>query len=165
VTDAGALARDGELVGFVVPAEPLRWDPAALRRAARATAPAHLVPTALHAVESMPRLPNGKLDQTALLAVAAVPVAERAIDPPEGPAEELVAELWQTLLGVPVVGADDDFFDLGGDSLSASRFVGQLRAMDIDLPLMTVFTHPTVRALAEPVARLLLDGLEAGSPG
>jgi aryl carrier-like protein len=78
--------------------------------------------------------------------------------PPQGPAEELIAELWQSLLGV-VVGADDDFFDVGGDSLSASRFVAELRAMDIDLPLRTVFAHPTVRELAEFVTLSLLGSL------
>jgi amino acid adenylation domain-containing protein len=165
VIDAGALARDGELIGFVVPADRARWDPAALRRSMRSVAPAHLVPTTLHAVETLPRLPNGKLDQKALVTLAASPVAERETDPPCGPAEELVAELWGSLLGVPFVGAEDDFFDLGGNSLTAARFVAQLQAMDVDLPLMTVFTHPTVRALAEPVARLLLDGLDAESSG
>ena len=56
--------------------------------------------------------------------------------------------------------ANDHFFDLGGDSLAAARFIGQLRAMDIDLPLMTMFVHPTLSEVAAAITDMLLTGLD-----
>jgi acyl-CoA synthetase (AMP-forming)/AMP-acid ligase II len=166
IADAATVVRAGELVACVVSADGFAFDPAAIRHALRTTLPSYLVPGTLLAVEALPLLPNGKLNLTALNTIE-VPIAStRIVEAPSGPAEELIAELWAPLLSVSSVGAEDNFFDLGGDSLSASRFIAQLRAMDIDLPLMTVFTHPTVRGLAGPLMEILLTdaGEENPSP-
>ena len=166
VADAAVVAEDGELVGYVVLAPGVTWDPAGLRHDLRGELPAHLVPAVLVPVPAIPLMANGKLDRAALRSIprSVVPTVEDRGRPPKGPAEELVAELWSELLDVTQVSAEDDFFDLGGDSLSASRFVARLRTLDIDLPLMTVFTHPTVAELAEPVTDQLLARLLDDEP-
>ena len=165
VADAVVVAEDGRLVAYVTVAAGSTWQPGELRHDLRAELPAHLVPAMLVEVAEIPFMANGKLDRAALRALpreveAAAPSTGR---PPSGPAEELVAEIWSDILGATAISADDDFFDLGGDSLSASRFVARLRSFDIDLPLLQVFAAPTLADVARPITDLLLAHVDAAS--
>ena len=75
--------------------------------------------------------------------------------------EEVLAEIWAHVLGVERVGIQDNFFDLGGQSLLAIRLVSRLRSVfQIELPLRSVFDRPTVGALAREIARARGDGSE-----
>ena len=70
--------------------------------------------------------------------------------------------MWQRLLSLPSVGIHDHFFEIGGHSLLATRLVAQVRrAFDVQLPLRTVFEHPTVSALADVVAERLAERSQA----
>jgi nonribosomal peptide synthetase protein BlmVIII len=80
---------------------------------------------------------------------------------PSTPEEVAIAGMWEALLGVDGVGADDSFFDLGGDSLLALRLLSLVRErFGVDHPIARMFDAPTVRALAADVARAL--GLDDG---
>ncbi|NBM15846.1 non-ribosomal peptide synthetase [Streptomyces sp. GC420] len=155
--------RPGErrLVGYAVPEPGAVCDPDALRAALARTLPEYMVP-AVVVVDDLPLTPNGKLDRRALPAPAAP--ADRYA-PPATETEELVAELWADVLGVAAIGRHDSFFDLGGHSLGATRVMARLRhALGLELPLHTLFDHPTVAGLAEAVEEALLAELvEAGS--
>ncbi|WP_194905274.1 non-ribosomal peptide synthetase [Catenulispora rubra] len=155
VRDAVVLVRDGALVAYVAG----EAEPARLRSDLRAALPAHLVPAAFVPVPVLPMTPNGKLDTAALPAPAAPGASggtDRESAPPSTAAEELVAEGWTEVLGVTRVGVEDDFFDLGGNSLSAARFVAWLSAaVEADIPIHAVFQHPTVGDLAAEVEKLL----------
>ncbi len=93
---------------------------------------------------------------------------------PQGFLEEQLASIWSKLLGVSGVGAVDDFFELGGNSLLAVRFFARVKKdFSISLPLSTLFQAPTVRALAEalrdqgyeePVASVDAAPAESGAP-
>ncbi|GAA4455332.1 non-ribosomal peptide synthetase [Phytohabitans houttuyneae] len=131
---------DRRLVAYAVPAPGNLVDGAALRRHAARTLPGHLVPAAVVAVRRLPLTPNGKLDHRALPRPEP-PAAGRA------PATALEEELCHVVAGVldlPKVGPDDDFFDLGGDSLLAARL-----ARHLSMPPHRVFETPTVAGLAE----------------
>src|SRR2546430_17392755 len=82
---------------------------------------------------------HGKLDRSRLPApLAGRPALRSRFAPPAGPVERLIAELWGGLLGVEVVGRDDDFFELGGHSLLAAQAVGRLRReLGADVSLRT----------------------------
>ena len=68
---------------------------------------------------------------------------------PRGPVEEVVATVWETVLGLDHVGADESFFDIGGHSLLAAQVIARLReAFGVDVPLRTLFDAPTVAGLA-----------------
>ncbi|MFE9566781.1 amino acid adenylation domain-containing protein, partial [Streptomyces sp. NPDC006487] len=115
--------------------------------------PDYMVPTAYVALEAMPLNANGKVDRRALPA----PGADAGQDtdrhvPPSGPVEERIAEAWRTVLQRERVGAEDSFFDLGGDSIRAVALVGALRAAGWDLDVRDVFDRRTVAALAVLVA-------------
>jgi amino acid adenylation domain-containing protein len=161
VRQAAVLARpDGtganRLVAYLV-----GEDGADVRAHLTAELPAHMLPGAYVWVPRLPLTVNGKLDVAALPDPSA---ARPARSPAPGAAErtiteELVCAVWSDVLGVPVVGAGDDFFDLGGHSLLATRVRARLReALRVEVPLRALFTHRTARALASLVDGLLRDG-------
>ncbi|WP_098240439.1 non-ribosomal peptide synthetase [Streptomyces formicae] len=147
VTTYSASAGDVRLVGYVVPAAGARLDLSELRRFAERTLPAHMVPSALVVVDEVPLTANGKVDRGALPRPEfGTPTAARA---PRGAAEELLAGLFAQELGVDTVGADEDFFQIGGHSLLAARLVSRIRAATgQQLGIRALFEAPTVAELA-----------------
>jgi acyl carrier protein len=120
-----------------------------LRRLLGERLPPQLIPVHLQRVESIPLTASGKVDENKLTAEVVVRPAETPYRAPEGPVEQYLVGLWQEELGVDQVGADDDFFELGGTSLTAMQVMLQLcRNFDIDLPLEAVFSHPKLAELA-----------------
>ncbi|MFE3187366.1 amino acid adenylation domain-containing protein [Nocardia sp. NPDC059240] len=153
VRDDGSGPR---LAAYLVPARPdTAIDTAALRAAARATLPAHLVPTAFAVLNALPRTVNGKLDHRALPAPT---LASRPYRAPGTDLEQTVADTFAAVLGLDRVGADDDFFDLGGHSLHALAVTGRLReAVGTEIPVTWIFENRTVaacaRRMSDPVDR------------
>ncbi|MDA0638054.1 amino acid adenylation domain-containing protein, partial [Nonomuraea sp. MCN248] len=151
------VTADGErLAAYVVgPAEPDE-----LRAHLAAALPAHLVPTAWVSLPALPLTITGKVDVAALPAPGPGPVAEFVA--PRTDAEALVAGIWGELLGVEAVGVHDDFFALGGHSLLAARVTALLRnALDVEVPIRTVFDRPTVAGLATAVEELVIEQLSS----
>ncbi|MFF4468305.1 amino acid adenylation domain-containing protein [Streptomyces sp. NPDC001599] len=154
----GGRGADGaaRLVAYVVPARDTAAEGpgpalARLREWLRARLPAHLVPSLFVPVDRLPLTPNGKLDRAALPSPhAGAHTPSRA---PGTPLEAELAGLYADLLDVEEVGADDDFFDLGGDSLRATRLVSLVRRAGLgvraELDVRDVFRHPTVAGLAD----------------
>ncbi|MFJ5228433.1 amino acid adenylation domain-containing protein [Kitasatospora sp. NPDC088391] len=126
-------------------------DPAGLLAHLRGRLPAHLVPATVQLLDALPLTANGKLDRAALPAPAApAATASRA---PRGAREEILAGLFAETLGRAEVGAEDDFFALGGNSLLATLLVGRVRsALDAEAEIRTLFEHPTVAGLAAALA-------------
>ncbi|MET9337556.1 amino acid adenylation domain-containing protein [Nonomuraea sp. NPDC003804] len=137
VAQAVAAVQDDRLVAFVV------GDPAGVKEHAAARLPGTMVPASIVALEALPLTPNGKVDRAALPAAGVV--APRAVVPPRTPHERLVAGVFADVLGVPEVGADDDFFALGGHSLLATVVTSRL---PVEVPVRELFLRPTVAALA-----------------
>jgi acyl carrier protein len=81
---------------------------------------------------------------------------------PAGEAELLVAEVWEEVLDRPAVGAQDDFFALGGHSLAATRVAGRLtEALGCRVPVRLLFDRPVLADLAPEIERLVLADLTA----
>ncbi|MFE4358102.1 amino acid adenylation domain-containing protein [Kitasatospora sp. NPDC056800] len=123
---------------------------AALREHLRENLPDYMVPAAVMVLDALPTTANGKLDRRAL------PAPEfRATGggrPARGPREELLSRLFAEVLGLPGIGADDSFFDHGGDSIGAIQLVSRARGAGVLFTPREVFEHRTVARLAE-VAR------------
>jgi acyl carrier protein len=84
------------------------------------------------------------------------PALATAYRAPETPSEKRVAEVWADLLGIERVGADDSFFELGGNSLLLMQLSVRLRGLfGVSLPVKTLFDAPTARALAERIDSIL----------
>jgi amino acid adenylation domain-containing protein len=117
--------------------------------------PAHLVPAAFVRLDALPLTPNGKLDRAALPAPV-TPAAGPSHVAPRTDAETLVAEVFAEILGVEKVGAYDDFFALGGNSLRGMRAMSRIRAeVDVDLPMRALFSAPVVADLATRIEALI----------
>ncbi|WP_207933320.1 non-ribosomal peptide synthetase [Actinomadura sp. GC306] len=151
VADRGGA--DTRLIGYAVP-EPGEGppDPAELRAHAATLLPDYMVPAAVVVLDGpLPLTPNGKLDRRALPAPDWASMTGSAR--PATPRQRELAALFAEVLGLPEVGLHDDFFALGGHSMSAMRLLGRIRtALDAGLALRDVFDAPTVAALAERLA-------------
>ncbi|MFT7837048.1 non-ribosomal peptide synthetase [Saccharothrix sp. BKS2] len=156
------LGEDDHLVAYATPAEPDRApEPEQLRDLVADRLPKHMVPSVVVVLDALPLNANGKVDRAKLPTPARPRGGDAEYVPCEGPAQEAIAGMWRELLGLDRVGARDDFFDLGGHSLMATRFSARVRQrFDVDLPVRTVFGTPTVAELAEEVERLLVAKID-----
>ncbi|MFE2286473.1 amino acid adenylation domain-containing protein [Streptomyces sp. NPDC059443] len=152
VAQAVVVAREDRpgsrrLIAYAAPAPgagPL--DPAALRAHVGDVLPSFMVPAAVVVLDALPLTPNGKIDRAALPVPALTdtgpgrtPVTER---------EEILARLFQEVLGVERAGADASFFELGGDSIMAIQLVARVREHGLRLTPSDIFKLRTVEALA-----------------
>ncbi|WP_306340546.1 non-ribosomal peptide synthetase [Streptomyces sp. AS13] len=139
------------LDAYVVPAGGTAADLQGLRKRAAGILPEHMVPATVTALDALPLTPNGKLDATQLPAPVRSSSSARPAPEPDGTGDTALAgalrEIWETVLGTPV-GLDDDFFELGGNSLFAVRISAALRARGLKpVPLRDLFRTPTIREL------------------
>ncbi len=150
-------AGDPRLAAYVVPLRAEALDAAALRAALRAQLPSYMVPASLTVLSSLPLTPNGKVDRKALPAPADDHARAQAVHqtrPPRDATQRAIAEIWQETLGVARVGLDDNFFEIGGHSLSILQVHARLRAMfAADLSVAELFQYPTIEALASRIQR------------
>ncbi|MGB0101325.1 MAG: Pls/PosA family non-ribosomal peptide synthetase [Nocardioides sp.] len=137
------------LIGYVAVDD--RYDAAAAKATLRRELPAALVPRVV-VVEDIPTRTSGKVDRDAL----PWPVGGETAAPPTGlgETESWVAGLWFEVLGVSAPTVGDDFFDLGGGSLTAAQMVTLLRARHPDVAIGDLYDHPTLGALAAYVDSL-----------
>jgi amino acid adenylation domain-containing protein/non-ribosomal peptide synthase protein (TIGR01720 family) len=168
VREAVVMARedvpgDKRLVGYVVPRAGSGESvsaalPAAIRAYLQQKLPEPMVPSAIVVLDALPLSPNGKVDRKALPApttaqpgAASEPGSTAALTP----VQQLLADAFAEVLGLPAVGLQDDFFALGGHSLLATRVVSRIRAsLGIELPLRALFDAPSPGRLAERIQAL-----------
>lgn len=119
-----------------------------LREFAGRQLPAATVPSRFIVLSELPKLPNGKVDRGKLPAAPTELGPDTTYTAPQSPQEISVAAVWADVLGVPRVGVHDDFFELGGNSLSAAQMAARVRAeTGIAVNLRKLFEDPTVARL------------------
>ncbi|MEV5832763.1 amino acid adenylation domain-containing protein [Nocardia sp. NPDC052112] len=141
-TPAGATA----LVSYVKPCSGMAPSAAELTGHLAERVPNYMVPQSIMLIDEVPLSPVGKLDRSAL--PEPVFSASEGYRAPTTPIEEQLCAAFATVLGVETVGVDDGFFELGGNSLLATKVVAQLRANGIDLPVQLMFGDSTPAAIA-----------------
>jgi surfactin family lipopeptide synthetase C len=144
-------ADERHLVAYLVPTGEDRPEAGVLRHYLKTRLPEYMLPSAIVWLAAFPRTPNGKLDRAALpLPGSARPDLEQALISPRTPIEVVVAGIWADILGLERIGVSDNFFDLGGHSLSATQVVNRIRdVFRAELPLRSIFDSPTVAGLAD----------------
>ncbi|WFR71259.1 condensation domain-containing protein [Prescottella defluvii] len=153
VAQAVVVARRDEivgeaLIGYVIADPGADLDPAELREAIGESLPAYMVPSQILLLDEFPLGATGKLDRRAL-PEPEFRSAEAEFVAPRNPVEEILAAIFAELVGTQRVGVYDSFFDLGGNSLTATRLVARVNAaLDARIGVREVFDTPTVSALA-----------------
>lgn len=155
-------SEDNQLVAYVVGQQPHLPLPNALREYLREKLPAYMVPTGIISLDTLPRLPSGKINRNFLLYPPPVlPTNTMEGRTPETPVEESLVGIWKELLNLPVVNVRDNFFELGGHSLLATRLLAKLRGTwQSDFPLRILFDHPVLEDQAVVLEEHLLKEIE-----
>jgi amino acid adenylation domain-containing protein len=160
VREAVVIARseksgDKQLVAYVVPnvgagtgAPPPT--PSTLRSFLKQKLPDYMVPAAIVVLESLPLTPNGKLDRRALPTPDTSSFVAASFVAPRDEIEGQLAQIWSEILNIHPVGVKDNFFDLGGHSISAVQLMGKIKQQfGKTLPLTALFPSATIEELAE----------------
>ncbi|MFI7465078.1 amino acid adenylation domain-containing protein [Nonomuraea sp. NPDC049646] len=167
VAEAVAVARQDAagrrtLAAYVVPAAggPAP-SPEELAAGLGARLPAYMVPAAFVSLDRLPLNANGKVDRAALPEPAPPRERARSYVAPRNPTEEALGRIWAQVLGLDRVGVHDDFFALGGDSITSLRVTSRVGpAFGVELSPRDLFLTPTVAGLSEVVQDRILDSLE-----
>ncbi len=128
--------------------------------------PEYMVPSAFVVLETLPLLPNGKIDRRTIRSLDPIkPELAGGYVTPRTPVEELLVKIWAEVLGLKQVGIHDNFFTLGGHSLLATQLVSRVRdAFLIELPLRSVFEAPTIGELSKVVESLKDSNAKSQAP-
>ncbi|MGH4024300.1 MAG: non-ribosomal peptide synthetase, partial [Pseudonocardiaceae bacterium] len=157
VAEAVVVARkDGghlRLVGYVIAsdtagAEPSTPGASELRAFLKRRLPDYMVPSAFVLLDDLPLTPSGKVDRRALPAPDGPSQPESKYLAPRTPVEQELARIWAEVLGVEQVGAHDNFFSLGGDSILSIRVLARAREAGLGLTLQQIFRQQTLRDVA-----------------
>jgi hypothetical protein len=156
ITQAIVAAREDQtgfqrLVAYVVApsGDIAAVDGAEIKRRLQERLPDHMVPSVIVPLLALPLLPNGKVDRGALPAPPDQ-ATHGDVVAPRTPTEETLWKIWKDVLQVESLSVHDDFFERGGHSLLATQVVSRVRqALDIDVPLATLFQAPTIAQMAQ----------------
>jgi len=142
------------LVAYFVPANSM-VTPKQLRDFIASQLPRHMIPAFFVALPFLPLSQQGKIDRAALSELDVMSKSESAAQSiPESELERTLAQLWQRILKVPEVGLDQNFFDLGGDSLLLVAVHSNLqKALQTQIPITDLFEFSTIRKLAQHLSR------------
>ncbi|MET0647638.1 MAG: amino acid adenylation domain-containing protein [Pyrinomonadaceae bacterium] len=158
VVMARGEGRQTQLVAYVASRRPAAEVADELRRFLRDRLPEYMRPARFVVLEEFPLLPNGKVDRRRLPdADGVAPYA-----PPRDETQEALASIWLEVLRKPRVGAHDSFFELGGDSLSATQVVARIgQRLNVVIELRDLFLFPTLTELARQVSRVSRSAYES----
>jgi hypothetical protein len=119
-----------------------------LRAHLRTRLPEAMVPSFVTVLAELPLSPNGKLDRARLPAQPLASVRDSEPRPPDGAAEETLVRIWSEVLGLDQIGVEDDFYDLGGNSLRAVTVLARARDAGLSVPIALLLGKHTIRDLA-----------------
>ncbi len=143
---APSAASGLRLIGYVAGAG---LDGVALREQLRQRLPDHMLPAAIVVLDALPRTPNGKLDRDALPEPESQPSPRPEVAPiVTDDLETQLAAIWAEVLGLDFVAPDDDYFELGGDSIMSIRIIARAKTLGLQLKPGDLLEHPTVAGLA-----------------
>ncbi|MVF12550.1 amino acid adenylation domain-containing protein [Ketobacter sp. MCCC 1A13808] len=124
----------------------------AVKAAIRSSLPDYMVPAAFVVMDSFPLTPNGKIDRKALPAPSIDDLMGESFVEPRTDAEREMGQIWCEVLKLERVGVTSNFFELGGHSLLATQCISRIRDhFRVDLPIKSLFTHPTIEELCSLV--------------
>jgi amino acid adenylation domain-containing protein len=147
------------IVAYLVPETAGNVSVTGLRRELQEKLPAYMIPAAFVTLAEIPHMPNGKVDYQVLPEPdSGRDDSEAAYETPRTDLEKQITAIWQEALGLDRVSIHDNFFDLGGHSLLAMRVISCIRdRLNVDVPLLFMFSSPTPAQLTVAVAEHISD--------
>ncbi|BCA53183.1 putative Multi-domain non-ribosomal peptide synthetase [Nitrospira sp. KM1] len=144
------------LIAFVTTNDPAAASESSLLERLGEKAPTYMMPATVHVMDSLPLLPNGKVDRMALKERAAsLEPQTMASALPRDPVELGLTDIWSEVLGKEGIDVNRNFFTLGGHSLLATQVISRIRdTFQVELPLQTLFDAPTVAGMAHQIRAL-----------
>ncbi|MEH2136767.1 non-ribosomal peptide synthase/polyketide synthase [Nostoc sp.] len=159
------IRSDKRIVAYIVPEPQITPTINQLRSFLKEKLPEYMVPSNFVTLDSLPLTPNGKIDRRALPVPETSSKLSDKYVAPRTPIEEILAQIWVQVLKVELVGRHDNFFELGGHSLLATQLISRIRTnFQVELPLRSLFTAPTIAELAPNIQRLQQQDLELSAP-
>lgn len=159
VKQAVVVAREDEpgdkrLVAYCLPHDGKNINAGELRKFLSDKLPEYMMPSAFVQMENFPRTPSGKIDRRNLPAPSNKrPELGNVFVAPETDLQKTFSSAWSKLLKVEGIGINDNFFDLGGNSLLALKFIAELRQEhNLDLPVVKMYQHPDILSLTNYLA-------------
>ncbi len=145
---------DKRLVAYIVNSD-TQLEPVDLRQLLKTKLPDYMIPSAFVQLAALPLTPNGKVDRKALPAPDPNLNSIETLVTPQSPSQELIADLFSSILKVHPVGIHQSFFELGGHSLLATQLISRLRqTFELEIPLRILFEAPTIFELDQCVQQL-----------
>ena len=163
VTACSDNSGETRLIAYIVPAANAHLSPDELRRFLGEHLPEYMVPSVFVPIASLPLTAHGKVDRTALPPPTSENILhEEVFETPQSEIEQWLARFLATLLGTARVSRDDNFFNLGGHSLMGAQLIATVKqTFDVELPLRSLFDHPTIREISSEIGSLIQAKLNA----
>jgi len=160
-------AGEKSLLGYLVLDPAATVTATALREHLVKRLPEYMVPAGFIRMELLPLTSNGKVDRLALPAPSvANTLCEDNFVSPSGPVQQRLAGIIASLLHIERIGANDNFFLLGGHSLLGTQLIARVNeTFGVELPLLQLFDHPTLAGMSGAIETLILAKIEAASAG
>jgi amino acid adenylation domain-containing protein len=168
VSETVVMAREdtpgyARLVAYIIPKKNKTLPAGVIREYVKQKLPDFMVPSHFVALDRFPLTPSGKTDRLALPAPTTLrPEVEAVYVAPRTETERTIAPIWQAVLNLEKIGVNDDFFELGGNSLLATQIVSRVqKTFEINLPLRSFFENPTIAGLSQAMEELRNNGATA----
>jgi amino acid adenylation domain-containing protein len=164
VAGDGASKEDKRLIAYLVLWPESKANAGAFRDFLQRQLPDYMIPASFVRLDALPLTDNGKVDRGALPAPNGNTLPDETYVAPRSLVEQRLAELIAPLLHVDRVGANDNFFLLGGHSLLGTQLLTRIsESFGIELSLLTVFDHPTLAGMSAEIEKLILAKIDAAS--
>jgi amino acid adenylation domain-containing protein/non-ribosomal peptide synthase protein (TIGR01720 family) len=144
--------QENHLCAYIVPAKDTQLKVSQLREYLGMKLPAYMKPAYFVMLDRMPLTPNGKIDGKALPAPQAQ--TEARFEMPRDELEKRLQKIWQWVLGVEKIGINDNFFEIGGDSIKAIQVSGIIRKYGLKLEIKDMLLNPTIKEAARYVRKI-----------
>ena len=152
----GDKSEDQKIIAYFIPTDKSNIHPRQLREFLFQKLPDYMIPSAFVPLTSFPLTLNGKVDIKALPEVDFDAHREKEFIAPRNETEIKLAQIWQEVLGIENIGINDNFFDLGGQSLLATQVISRIRqTFKVELPLLSLFEVPTVTEIGSRIENIL----------
>ncbi|MHB2147695.1 amino acid adenylation domain-containing protein [Calditrichota bacterium LG25] len=154
VKEAAVVAREVQpnnkrLFAYVILRDKENTDIAQLKNELQQKLPEYMVPSSFIVLDAFPYLPSGKIDRRALpFSPEMVVEKQREYVPPANEKEEILSDVWQSVLGIKPISVEDNFFELGGDSILSIQIIARARQRGLQITPMQIFQYQTIRQLA-----------------